>query len=300
MNTGGDAMEGIEELGNPLEEYLLVQAPVVPSPAPQRRKSKYGAVRQSHDKENHRITAGEVFPAEGRERGMWKDLGNVAFSDGRDSDMPRDKQNRKSRRKRSSFLLSLHVGRLLMCHPLAPPLDFSDQKARNRRSAFMPNIGSPTSSTSPTGEVKGWFSNLFNWRHQMYILGSFETVVATREEMHRLLEQMGVHVTPEHGVLRCQLDELRFRVDFALGSALSSSGLNSNTPTSPRAAQFNALVNGAYVACAACLHHEKGPATAYRVIWRQVRNLWQLDNGHAQSMMSPAMEPEDLPIYVEM
>src|ERR1700731_2760892 len=58
---------------------------------------------------------------------------------------------------------------------------------------------SPAMSTilqSPAlGEVKGWFSNLFNWKSLSYVLCSMSDMWTTKNEARRLLESMGVEVT---------------------------------------------------------------------------------------------------------
>lgn len=63
----------------------------------------------------------------------------------------------------------------------------------------------------PVGEFKGWFSNLFNWKAQQYILHSVDNCSTTREEAMRLLEHFGASVVLEDvqgwGVLRCKVDE---------------------------------------------------------------------------------------------
>lgn len=145
---------------------------------------------------------------------------------------------------------------------------------------------------TPVGEMKGWFSNLFNFRQQHYVLGSQFSTTATREEMHRLLGQLGVAVVSENATLRCRLDDLRFRVEFTLGPAVSSSGPTTpNASVTPRASQFvHNTVQPIPLTCVACLYHERGSATAYRTVWRQMRNLWRFDGGHAQSLMSPPLD----------
>jgi hypothetical protein len=101
----------------------------------------------------------------------------------------------------------------------------------------------PSILSSPVGEFKGWFSNLFNWRAHTYVLCSTNNLAATRTETIRILEQLGVTIALEdpdsmhpHGggtaaVLRCRTNEVvdeatgavvqkhvRFRVEFSVGS----------------------------------------------------------------------------------
>lgn len=67
---------------------------------------------------------------------------------------------------------------------------------------------SPPALFSPVGEFKGWFSNLFNWKPQPpCVLYSPADISATRNETVRLLEQLGVVVALEEGLLRCRLDD---------------------------------------------------------------------------------------------
>ena len=120
----------------------------------------------------------------------------------------------------------------------------------NTLNAKRPAVGSPTQTTppgvpsilsSPVGEFKGWFSNLFNWRAHTYVLCSTNNLAATHAEAIRILEQLGVTIALEdpdgmHGpaaVLRCRTNEVvdgatgavvqkhvRFRVEFSVGSTL--------------------------------------------------------------------------------
>lgn len=101
----------------------------------------------------------------------------------------------------------------------------------------------PSILSSPVGEFKGWFSNLFNWRAHTYVLCSTNNFAATRTETIRILEQLGVTVVLEdpdgmHAqgggtsvILRCRTNEVvdgstgavvqkhvRFRIEFSVGS----------------------------------------------------------------------------------
>lgn len=123
----------------------------------------------------------------------------------------------------------------------------------------------PSILSSPVGEFKGWFSNLFNWKVHTYVLYSTDALGATRTETVRILEQFGVIISPEdHGenvqnqgpahviasTLRCRLNDLvdstngttiqkyvRFKVKFstnasqAAGSTLPSPGIGSVSGT---------------------------------------------------------------------
>lgn len=128
-----------------------------------------------------------------------------------------------------------------------PTLDLHPNTLNGKR----PGLGSPTLPTppgmpsilsSPVGEFKGWFSNLFNWRAHTYVLCSTNNLIATRNETIRILEQLGItitfeetdsaHVLGQSGILRCRTNDVadgstgavvqkhvRFRVEFSVGSA---------------------------------------------------------------------------------
>lgn len=129
-----------------------------------------------------------------------------------------------------------------------PPLDLQPNTLNAKRSVVSSPIqpaspGMPSILSSPVGEFKGWFSNLFNWRAHTYVLCSTNNVAATRTETVRILEQLGITIVLEdpdnmqpHGggtaaVLRCRTNEVvdgatgaivqkhvRFRVEFSVGS----------------------------------------------------------------------------------
>ncbi|KAF8549431.1 Pkinase-domain-containing protein [Imleria badia] len=127
-----------------------------------------------------------------------------------------------------------------------PPLDLHPSTLNAKR----PVLSSPTQPTppgmpsilsSPVGEFKGWFSNLFNWRAHTYVLCSTNNLAVTRTETVRILEQLGVSIALEDSdgnasatasILRCRTNEIvdgatgavvqkhvRFRVEFSAGSA---------------------------------------------------------------------------------
>ncbi|RDB27944.1 Serine/threonine-protein kinase GIN4 [Hypsizygus marmoreus] len=134
-----------------------------------------------------------------------------------------------------------------------PTLDFRNLNQQKRSTVLgSPMLISPpvnaTSTnrllTSPVvGEFKGWFSNLFNWKHQSSaqggILYSPDDVPRTRADVGRVLEGFGIIVegggfdrgmTPDDcaGALKCRVEEpsgsirtastlksVRFRVEFS-------------------------------------------------------------------------------------
>ena len=85
----------------------------------------------------------------------------------------------------------------------APQLDFAAPPALQKLSTFT--IGSPGRATSPpavasallspgVGEFKGWFSNLFHWKAQSYLLYSTDDVATSRTEVRQLLQALGISV----------------------------------------------------------------------------------------------------------
>ncbi|KAG2031418.1 hypothetical protein BDR03DRAFT_928036 [Suillus americanus] len=197
-----------------------------------------------------------------------------------------------------------------------PVLDLLPQVQPSKRSILGSplQISSPIMPSilaSPVGEVKGWFSNLFNWKAHTYVLCSTDTMYATRNEAVRILEQFGVIVgleeTDGHGVLRCRMNDLidtmsgsvvqkqvRFRVEFSSSSSSSSSSHGqpqSPTPASPRLPMYHASGPmsptfrygfgrpslGSGFTCAILLVQEKGSVSSFRMVCRWLREEWALD-----------------------
>ncbi|KAG6865634.1 hypothetical protein C0991_000803 [Blastosporella zonata] len=135
---------------------------------------------------------------------------------------------------------------------IAPTLDF--RNLQQKRSTVLgspillsPPFASPTLSRSPVvGEVKEWFSNLFNWKHHINtqggVLYSANSILRTRAGVGRLLEGLGVIIegggfgrgmTPADftGPLKCRVEDpsgsrtpymlksVRFRVEFSVALA---------------------------------------------------------------------------------
>lgn len=169
--------------------------------------------------------------------------------------------------------------------------------------------------TSPVvGEFKGWFSNLFNWKAQTYVLCSTDDIFITRNETTRLLEQFGVVVALEDtdgwGQLRCRFDDVldistghvaqkqtRFRVELHSatggtsplpgGGALSAlSNQNSISPhlNSVRYGVNKYMMSGCQ--CAIVLVQEKGAVSTFRTVCRRLREEWTLD-----TLQSPVLSP---------
>jgi hypothetical protein len=201
----------------------------------------------------------------------------------------------------------------------APTLDLHGLYPK-RSAIGSPNpMGSPAMSilASPVvGEFKGWFSNLFNWKSQTYVLCSTDNIFTTRQETTRLLEQFGVVVALEDadgwGQLRCRVDDIldaptgtiaqkqtRFRVELysAPSSAHSphpgegtTSRLSQQSSVSPhlnptRYSMNKYMMNGSQ--CAIVLIQEKGAVSTFRAVCRKLREEWTLD-----ALQSPVIRSE--------
>lgn len=110
----------------------------------------------------------------------------------------------------------------------APPLEFP---ALNRKRSTLSVLNSPIALTPPSnsahntrlltspvvGEFKGWFSNLFSWKHQgqahntPWELFSPDDLDKTMLDTGRALSKMGIITEPSGGpteaVLKCRLEE---------------------------------------------------------------------------------------------
>ncbi|KAG6896392.1 hypothetical protein C0992_008601 [Termitomyces sp. T32_za158] len=134
-----------------------------------------------------------------------------------------------------------------------PTLDF--RNLQQKRTTILgspillspPAVPPPSSSrlmTSPiVGEFKGWFSNLFNWKHnvntQAGVLYSADSVYKTRADIGRILDGLGVMIEGGGfdrgmtqadctGLLKCKVEDssgtrapfmlkaVRFRIEFSI------------------------------------------------------------------------------------
>lgn len=126
------------------------------------------------------------------------------------------KVNRRSRRKWAHCIPESFNSESI---DSAAPLDLHNAK---RSTLIGMGFGSPLMSPPLTGasailaspavgEFKGWFSNLFNWKAQQYVLYSVDNCLTTRDEVMRLLGLFGVNVLLEDaqgwGILRCRAEE---------------------------------------------------------------------------------------------
>lgn len=166
------------------------------------------------------------------------------------------------------------------------------------------------------GEFKGWFSNLFNWKAQTYVLCSTNDIIATRNETTRLLEILGVVVALEDGgQLRCRVGDgmsldgmdavqvqkhTRFRVELhaslAFASHSHSTAQSSSFSRSPLPTPTFGSGSGApkQVAgtsqCIIVLTQEKGTVSTFRTVCRRLREEWTLDELQSPPPVSPGVQ----------
>lgn len=169
-------------------------------------------------------------------------------------------------------------------------------------------IGSPSPMSPPAsligspvvGEFKGWFSNLFHWKVQSYLLYSVSDIHTTRNETLRLLDLFGIVWVLEenHGwhVIKCRTDDtqdgpaalhkqVRFRIEVsptAGSQGYSQPGttprLSQNTmsPQASSASRFKVeRMNGHESVIGLVL--EKGAVSTFKIIYHRLRSEWRLD-----------------------
>ncbi|OBZ67823.1 Serine/threonine-protein kinase HSL1 [Grifola frondosa] len=187
-----------------------------------------------------------------------------------------------------------------------PPLDLHGVPILQKRATFSVNSSAPMSpgvsvGSPVVGEFKGWFSNLFHWKVQSYLLYSAHDLPTTRTEVTRLLEQFGVHTVLEENfgwsVLKCRVDDIhdgsaliqkqvRFRVEFSgapSSHAYSQPGATprlSQNPMSPHVISFPGArsrvdMSGYETILGFVL--EKGAVSTFKVIYHRLRGEWRLD-----------------------
>lgn len=212
----------------------------------------------------------------------------------------------RDKRRRECFFLALTI-RESAAHRRysAPPLEIGIQR---RMTIGSPNgtLASPVVSAlaSPVVEVKGWFSNLFTWKPQSYILYSTNDIVHTRNETTRLLERFSVVVALEetdgYGQLRCRIDDIvdastgitlqkasRFRVEIYStkrdipspqpgGSDLSRPSLQTPVIAGGLKPGVNMQITVGSQ-CAILFVHEKGSGITFKGLYRRLRDEWNLD-----------------------
>ncbi|KAH9886442.1 kinase-like domain-containing protein [Cubamyces lactineus] len=214
---------------------------------------------------------------------MAKEMGNVVFL----QDSANGQQTKKDKKARP------------------PPLDFSGPAILQKRSTFSvgsPHLGSPSSSgLSPAvGEFKGWFSNLFHWKVQSYLLYSLLDLTTTRSETIRLLEHFGATVAMEENggwsVLRCRIEDthdahgvvqkqVRFRVEFTSVSAGNSGSNGAHIGATPRISQGgqvsfsgrSRIENLSSYETVLGFVLEKGSVSSFKTLYHRLRSDWRLD-----------------------
>ncbi|KAI0332802.1 Pkinase-domain-containing protein [Cubamyces sp. BRFM 1775] len=224
----------------------------------------------------HRDSGGLGF---GHSVPMAKEMGNVVFL----QDSANGQQPKKDKKARH----------------------FSGPAALQKRSTFSvgsPHLGSPSSTgMSPAvGEFKGWFSNLFHWKVQSYLLYSLLDLATTRSETIRLLEHFGAAVAMEENggwsVLRCRIEDthdahgvvqkqVRFRVEFTSCSSGNSSSHGAHIGATPRISQGgqvslsgrSRIENLSSYETVLGFVLEKGSVSAFKMLYHRLRSEWRLD-----------------------
>ncbi|KAH9947545.1 Pkinase-domain-containing protein [Amylocystis lapponica] len=220
---------------------------------------------------------------------MAKEMGNMLFiNDCGGKDQTGQRKDRRSR---------------------PPPLDFIGVPSLQKRATFS-MMGSPSPMSPPVssvgspavGEFKGWFSNLFHWKAQSYLLYSVDDIRATCSETVRLLEQFAITVVLEEYpgciVLKCRTEEMhdgsavmqkqmRFRVELSAAGGMQSHQQPGMTPRlsqvtmSPRTSTFAGprfrmdKISGYETVLGLVL--EKGAVSTFKAIYHRLRGEWRLD-----------------------
>jgi hypothetical protein len=151
----------------------------------------------------------------------------------------------------------------------------------------LPPLSPPS---TPFGEARGWFSNLFSWR-QSYALYSLDTLSHTRDEVVALLARFSVAVVGEDAdgvVLRCAADEagdntrgVRFRVELSTApGAASFHPLSPSLPSSAGGRRASKMGPDSPYECMIVLVQEKGSMNAFKSIYHRLRAEWRLDALH--------------------
>lgn len=207
----------------------------------------------------------------------------------------------------------MYVFRQILCWPdrlltsnAASTLDLLGSPVPQKRTT-LPTIGSPTAMSPPSstligspavGEFKGWFSNLFHWKVQSYLLYSNDDVTTSRNEVVRLLDALGVAILEDSqwGVLKCRVDDMfegtsqlqkqmRFRIEFSSITGYVQGGTPrlSQNPMSPPMNSVSAIrsrshfdkIHGFESVVALIL--EKGSLTTFKNVFHRVKAEWTLD-----------------------
>jgi len=181
------------------------------------------------------------------------------------------------------------------------PLDFSnhmspnlDQSLLSAHSPLLSPLPSPF-VVSPVSEIRGWFTNLFHWKAQTFVLLSHENCLSTRDEAYRVLESIGVVAVLEDvdgwGILRCKFEEVhdaegnvmyksvRFRLEFApvINSRTSAPAL---TPT------IDKFPSSCVSTVTMVL--EKGALSTFKAVHGWLQAAWRFDDDHPSASNNSA------------
>ncbi|EKM57552.1 uncharacterized protein PHACADRAFT_206451 [Phanerochaete carnosa HHB-10118-sp] len=175
-----------------------------------------------------------------------------------------------------------------------------------KRGTFSSMLGSPTPMSPPpstvlgspaVGEFKGWFSNLFHWKVQSYLLYSSDDVATSRNEVRQLLQGLGISVLEDYqwGIFKCRAEDVyehetlvqkatRFRVEvhntagYAHGVVATprlSHNAMSPQMSAARSRPFLERPHGCDTVIALVL--EKGSVTTFKAVYQRVKADWRLD-----------------------
>lgn len=191
----------------------------------------------------------------------------------------------------------------------ASGMDIIGSPAQHKRATFS-TIGSPTPMSPPSlllgspavGEFKGWFSNLFHWKVQSFLLYSVDDVTATRNEIIRLFDTLGIVILEDHqwGVLKCRVEDaydgnsqvqkhMRFRVEISSTSSYIQQ-CTPRLPQNPMSPPMNPVasirsrshferIHGFETVAALIL--EKGSLTTFKNVYQRVKSDWSLDGAQS-------------------
>lgn len=166
----------------------------------------------------------------------------------------------------------------------------------------MSGVGSPAVG----GEFKGWFSNLFHWKVQSYLVYSIDDVTASRTHARRILESVGISALEDYefGVLKCRADDIydgaallqksaRFRIEFASAATFTQPHTHTTTPRVPDTPLSPQMSYVAAPKSRSQLEHlqryesvialflEKGSMTTFKAVHKRLREEFAVVEGMA-------------------
>lgn len=153
--------------------------------------------------------------------------------------------------------------------------------------------GSPTSSTpllTPiVQEFRGWFSNLFNFKHPVYRIHSFLNCVASKDEVKRLLSMLKINVSEDlfnWNVLKCKVNfgiekagsisrsYIKFRIEFQPHKRASSASENSSRNTSGY--RLFPLQQSGFTTIITFIP-ERGSLSSFKAVCEKIQDEWRFD-----------------------